>query len=145
MLLSLFIKNAIFINNLEIDFKDGLVVFTGETGAGKSIIMESILLALGGKSNPSIVNSSSDSATFILALKNYPKINNIFHELNIDNSDEMQIKRVQFNDGRTKSYINDEPVSLSTVKKLSSHLVEFHGQNEDLSFINQSNLSLIHI
>ena len=101
MLLSLFIKNAIFINNLEIDFKDGLVVFTGETGAGKSIIMESILLALGGKSNPSIVNSSSDSATFILALKNYPKINNIFHELNIDNSDEMQIKRVQFNDGRT--------------------------------------------
>ena len=139
MLLSLFIKNAIFINNLEIDFKDGLVVFTGETGAGKSIIMESILLALGGKSNPSIVNNSSDSATFILALKNYPKMNNIFHELNIDNSDEMQIKRVQFNDGRTKSYINDIPVSLSTVKKLSPYLVEFHGQNEDLSFINQSN------
>ena len=139
MLLSLFIKNAIFINNLEIDFKDGLVVFTGETGAGKSIIMEAILLALGGKSNPSIVNNSSDSATFILALKNYPKMNNIFHELNIDKSDEMQIKRVQFNDGRTKSYINDIPVSLSTVKKLSSYLVEFHGQNEDLTFINQSN------
>ena len=60
MLLSLFIKDAIFINNLEIDFKDGLVVFTGETGAGKSIIMESILLALGGKSNPSIISNSSD-------------------------------------------------------------------------------------
>ena len=139
MLLSLFIKDAIFINNLEIDFKDGLVVFTGETGAGKSIIMESILLALGGKSNPSIISNSSDAATFILALKNHPKINNIFHDLNIDDSDELQVKRVQFNDGRTKSYINDVPVSLSTVKKLSSCLVEFHGQNEDLSFINQSN------
>ena len=139
MLLSLFIKNAIFINNLEIDFKEGLVVFTGETGAGKSIIMESILLALGGKSNPSIVNNSSDSATFMLALKNYPKKYKIFQELNIEDSEEIHIKRVQFNDGRTKSYINDEPVSLSTVKKLSSHLVEFHGQNEDLSFINQSN------
>ena len=139
MLLSLFIKDAIFINNIEIDFKDGLVVFTGETGAGKSIIMESILLALGGKSNPSIVNNSSDSATFVLTLKNYPKIINIFHELNVEDSGEMQIKRVQFNDGRTKSYINDIPVSLATVKKLSSYLVEFHGQNEDLSFINQSN------
>ena len=138
MLLSLFIKDVIFIKNLEIDFKDGLVVFTGETGAGKSIIMESILLALGGKSNPSIVNTSSDSATFVLALKNYPKTHKIFQELNIEDSDEMHIKRVQFNDGRTKSYINDVPVSISTVKKLSSYIVEFHGQNEDLSFINQA-------
>ena len=54
MLLSLFIKDAIFINNIEIDFKDGLVVFTGETGAGKSIIMESILLALGGRTIPAL-------------------------------------------------------------------------------------------
>ena len=138
MLLSLFIKDVIFIKNLEIDFKDGLVVFTGETGAGKSIVMESILLALGGKSNPSIVNTSSDSATFVLALKNYPKTHKIFQELNIEDSDEMHIKRVQFNDGRTKSYINDVPVSISTVKKLSSCVVEFHGQNEDLSFINQA-------
>lgn len=138
MLLSLFIKDVIFIKNLEIDFKDGLVVFTGETGAGKSIIMESILLALGGKSNPSIVNTSSDSATFVLALKKYPKTHKIFQELNIEDSDEMHIKRVQFNDGRTKSYINDVPVSISTVKKLSSYIVEFHGQNEDLSFINQA-------
>ena len=138
MLLSLFIKDVIFIKNLEIDFKDGLVVFTGETGAGKSIIMESILLALGGKSNPSIVNTSSDSATFVLALKNYPKTHKIFQELNIEDSDEMHIKRVQFNDGRTKSYINDVPVSISTIKKLSSYIIEFHGQNEDLSFINQA-------
>ena len=72
MLLSLFIKDAIFINNLEIDFRDGLVVFTGETGAGKSIIMESILLSLGGKSNPSIVKNSSNSATFVITIKKLP-------------------------------------------------------------------------
>ena len=114
MLLSLFIKDVIFIKNLEIDFKDGLVVFTGETGAGKSIIMESILLALGGKSNPSIVNTSSDSATFVLALKNYPKTHKIFQELNIEDSDEMHIKRVQFNDGRTKSSVSYTHLTLPT-------------------------------
>ncbi len=139
MLLSLFIKDAVFINNLEIDFKEGLVVFTGETGAGKSIIMEAISLALGGKSNPGIVKSSSDAASFMLSIENNPDINELFHELNIDANNEVQIKRVQFSDGRTKSYINDMPVSLSTVKRLSTYLVEFHGQNEDLSFINQSN------
>ena len=138
MLLSLFIKDAIFINNLEIDFRDGLVVFTGETGAGKSIIMESILLSLGGKSNPSIVKNSSNSATFVITIKNYPKIHEILPELNAEDNDEIHIKRVQYKDGRTKSYINDVPVSLSTVKKISSDLVEFHGQNEDLSFMSQA-------
>jgi len=139
MILSLSIHNLIFINKLEIDFKSGLNVFTGETGAGKSIIMASISLALGAKSNPGIVKNNKDKATITLVISANNQIKNLCEECDIDVEDCIYLKRVQFKDGRTKSYIDDNPVSLSIIKKISSYLVETHGQSEDLSFIDQSN------
>ena len=139
MILSLSIHNLIFINKLEIDFKSGLNVFTGETGAGKSIIMASISLALGAKSNPGIVKNNEDKATITLVISANNQIKSLCEECDIDVEDCIYLKRVQFKDGRTKSYIDDNPVSLSIIKKISSYLVETHGQNEDLSFIDQSN------
>ena len=139
MILSLSIHNLIFINKLEIDFKSGLNVFTGETGAGKSIIMASISLALGAKSNPGIVKNNEDKATITLVISANNQIKSLCEECDIDVEDCIYLKRVQFQDGRTKSYIDDNPVSLSIIKKISSYLVETHGQNEDLSFIDQSN------
>jgi len=139
MILSLSIHNLIFINKLEIDFKSGLNVFTGETGAGKSIIMASISLALGAKSNPGIVKNNKDKATITLVISANNQIKNLCEECDIDVEDCIYLKRVQFKDGRTKSYLDDNPVSLSIIKKISSYLVETHGQNEDLSFIDQSN------
>ena len=139
MILSLTINNLIFIDKLEIDFKSGLNVFTGETGAGKSIIMTSISLALGAKSNPGIVKNSEDKATIILVISANNQIKSLCEECDIDVEDCIYLKRVQFKDGRTKSYLDDNPVSLSIIKKISSYLVESHGQNEDLSFIDQPN------
>lgn len=139
MILSLSIHNLVFIDKLEIDFKNGLNVFTGETGAGKSIIMTSISLALGAKSNPGIVKNNEDKATITLEISANNQIKSLCEECDIDVEDCIYLKRVQFKDGRTKSYIDDNPVSLSIIKKISSYLVESHGQNEDLSFIDQSN------
>ena len=139
MILSLSIQNLVFIDKLEIDFKSGLNVFTGETGAGKSIIMASISLALGAKSNPGIVKNNEDKATITLVISANNQIKSLCEECDIDVEDCIYLKRVQFKDGRTKSYIDDNPVSLSIIKKISSYLVETHGQNEDLSFIDQSN------
>ena len=139
MILSLSIHNLVFIDKLEIDFKNGLNVFTGETGAGKSIIMTSISLALGAKSNPGIVKNNEDKATIILVISANNQIKSLCEESDIEVEDCIYLKRVQFKDGRTKSYIDDNPVSLSIIKKISSYLVESHGQNEDLSFIDQPN------
>jgi len=139
MILSLSIHNLVFIDKLEIDFKNGLNVFTGETGAGKSIIMTSISLALGGKSNPGIVKNNEDKASITLEVSANNQIKSLCEECDIDVEDCIYLKRVQFKDGRTKSYIDDNPVSLSIIKKISSYLVESHGQNEDLSFIDQPN------
>ena len=139
MILSLSIHNIIFIDKLEIDFKNGLNVFTGETGAGKSIIMNSISLALGAKSNPGIVKNNKDKATITLVISANNQIKSLCEDCDIDVEDYIYLKRVQFRDGKTKSYIDDNPVSLSIIKKISSFLVETHGQNEDLSFIDQSN------
>ena len=139
MILSLSIHNIIFIDKLEIDFKNGLNVFTGETGAGKSIIMNSISLALGAKSNPGIVKNNKDKAIITLVISANNQIKSLCEDCDIDVEDYIYLKRVQFKDGKTKSYIDDNPVSLSIIKKISSFLVETHGQNEDLSFIDQSN------
>jgi DNA repair protein RecN (Recombination protein N) len=138
MILSLSINDLIFIDKLEIDFKNGLNVFTGETGAGKSIIMESISLALGGRSNPGIVKNNKDKAIIILVVSNNNKIRALCEECDIEVGDDIYIKRVQFRDGKTKSYIDDNLVSLSIIKKISSYLIETHGQDQNLSFIDQS-------
>ena len=123
------ITNVIFIDNLEIDFREGLIIFTGETGAGKSIILESISLALGAKSNPSLVKNDCESSIITLVIKNTSFIEKVCKDLSVLSSDEIYIKRIQFKDGRTKSYINDHLVSLSIIKSISSKIIEFHGQD----------------
>lgn len=138
MILSLSINNVVFIDNLEIDFREGLIVFTGETGAGKSIILESISLALGAKSNPSLVKNDCESSIITLVVKNTPFIEQACKDLLILDNNEIYIKRIQFKDGRTKSYINDHLVSLSIIKSISSKIIEFHGQDQDSTFMDKS-------
>ena len=89
MILSLSINNVVFIDNLEIDFREGLIVFTGETGAGKSIILESISLALGAKSNPSLVKNDCESSIITLVVKNTPFIEQACKDLLILDNNEI--------------------------------------------------------
>lgn len=116
MLTRLYVSNIILIDRLEIEFSDGLTVMTGETGAGKSILLDALMLALGGKGDADLIRSGAASAT-VVAEFSAP-----------DGGDTMMLKRVMTLDGKSKCYINDEPVTQKALKELGDELVEIHGQ-----------------
>ena len=111
MLTKLYISNVVIIDRLELDFRDGLSVLTGETGAGKSILLDALSLALGAKGDVGLIRAGCDSATVIAEF-----------------NDQTLMKRVLSVDGKSKCHINDEPVTLKALKDLGDQLVEIHGQ-----------------
>jgi DNA repair protein RecN (Recombination protein N) len=137
MLSRLSIRDIILIDRLEIDFAGGLAVLTGETGAGKSILLDAFALALGARGDQSLVRQGLEqgqvSAVFEVE-RNHParallKANDIAAE------DELILRRVQFSDGRTRAFVNDQPVSVQVMKELGSALVEIHGQHDDRALV----------
>lgn len=119
MLTSLIIENFAIVSKLEIDFKDGFSVFTGETGAGKSIMIDALCLVLGGRADPVVVRSGCEKcdiqAAFIYTEDNQEK--------------EAILRRVIFAEGRSKSYLNGELLPLQKIKDFSEALVNIHGQH----------------
>ena len=126
MLSRLSIRDIVLIDRLDIEFAGGLAVLTGETGAGKSILLDSFALALGGRGDQGLVRQGAEqgqvTAVFELA-RNHPA-NALLSEHGIPAEDELILRRVQFGDGRTRAYINDEPVSVQVLKALGQSLVE---------------------
>jgi DNA repair protein RecN (Recombination protein N) len=119
MLKSLSIENYALIENLEIDFPEGFVIITGETGAGKSILMGAISLLFGGKADPSI-------------LKNRDKNCIVEATFQVDADREITLRRVINHNGKSRSFVDDEPVSASTLKELSEKLIDIHAQHQHL-------------
>jgi DNA repair protein RecN (Recombination protein N) len=119
MLKSLSIENYALIENLEIDFPEGFIIITGETGAGKSILMGAISLLFGGKADPSI-------------LKNRNKNCIVEATFQVDADREITLRRVINHNGKSRSFIDDEPVSASTLKELSEKLIDIHAQHQHL-------------
>lgn len=133
MLTNLYISNFILIEKLELDFFDNFSAITGETGAGKSIILEAIGSLLGGRVSSSFVRPGSDGATVIGSFRIRDNIKKDLLAMGIDFDDDMIIvKRLISLDGKSKAYINDQPVTVTTLKKLSNSLVEIHGQFDQL-------------
>jgi DNA repair protein RecN (Recombination protein N) len=137
MLSRLSIRDIVLIDRLDIDFAGGLAVLTGETGAGKSILLDSFALALGGRGDQALVRQGAEQgqviAVFELA-RNHParallKANDIADE------DELILRRVQFSDGRTRAFVNDQPASVQVLKQLGQTLVEIHGQHDDRALV----------
>ncbi len=118
MIKRLYIKNFAIIKEIEIDFLPGLTVITGETGAGKSILLEALGVALGSKADKIMVRNGADRA--VIEAK--------FNDL--------EIRRLVFNTGRTKSYKNDEWISLLDLKKENFSRVDFHGQHDQQLILN---------
>jgi DNA repair protein RecN (Recombination protein N) len=140
MLSRLSIRDIVLIDRLDIDFAGGLAVLTGETGAGKSILLDSFALALGGRGDQALVRQGVEQgqviAVFDLA-RNHParallKANDIADE------DELILRRVQFADGRTRAFVNDQPASVQVLKQLGQTLVEIHGQHDDRALVDAS-------
>src|SRR5215471_19325591 len=127
MLARLSIRDIVLIDRLDIDFGSGLAVLTGETGAGKSILLDAFALALGARGEAALVREGAEQGQVIAAFelaKGHPA-----RRLLADN--DLIVRRVQFADGRTRAFINDQPVSVQVLRALGSALVEIHGQHDD--------------
>src|SRR5437762_8219944 len=133
MLARLSIRDIVLIDRLDLDFAEGLAVLTGETGAGKSILLDAFALALGGRGDATLVRQGTEqgqvTAVFEVA-KPHPAIS-LLEDNGLDVSGDMILRRVQFADGRTRAFINDQPVGVQTLKAVGAALVESHGQHDE--------------
>ena len=141
MLNFLSIKNIILIEEIDIDFSSGLCVLTGETGAGKSIILDSLGLVLGNRANFSL-RPQNDRDTEVTAVFSdvYEdlEIKIILDQLGISHESELVLKRKLTTDGKSKSYLNDSLVSLGTLKNIGDRLVEIESQFSEQGLLNTS-------
>jgi DNA repair protein RecN (Recombination protein N) len=133
MLSRLSIRDIVLIDRLDIDFADGLAVLTGETGAGKSILLDAFALALGARGDQALVRQGAEQgqviASFEVARKHPARA--VLKANDIAAEDELILRRTQFADGRTRAFVNDQPVSVQVLKQLGEALVEIHGQHDD--------------
>ena len=136
MLNNLYISNIVLIEKLNLQFGNGLNIMTGETGAGKSILLDALSLALGARSDTGLIRSGCDMAT-VSAEFDYvnDNIKNILDENGIDCDDGVILRRNLSTDGKSKAWINDVPVSIKTLKQIGDELVEIHGQFENHSLL----------
>lgn len=134
MLRSLFIENLAIVTHLELDLSEGMTAFTGETGAGKSIMIDALMLAMGGRADASVIRAGetkcSVSALFTFEPNSEPALWLEEHDLLDSQSDEIWLRRVIHTEGRSKSYINGQPLPLNKIKALSELLLDIHGQHQ---------------
>lgn len=137
MLTALSIRDIVLIDKLDLEFGQGLSVLTGETGAGKSILLDALALALGGRGDASLVRRGASqgqvTAMFDLAA-NHP-VFALFAENGIPAEDGLILRRVQGVDGRSRAFINDTAVSVQLLRQVGQALVEIHGQHDDRALI----------
>ncbi len=133
MLSRLSIRDIVLIDRLDIDFADGLSVLTGETGAGKSILLDAFALALGARGDQALVRHGQEQGQVIAAFDiahDHPA-HAVLAANDIAAEDQLILRRVQFSDGRTRAFVNDQPASVQVMKQLGAALVEIHGQHDD--------------
>ena len=136
MIKSLYIKDYLLIPDIQIDFQKGLTVITGETGAGKSLIVDSLELALGARADSGIIRSGCDKAEiFVIFEIHDASIEDWLKEHELYEGAECIIHRVIFPDRASRAYINGRPTTLQSVRSLGSLLVEIHGQHEHQSLL----------
>ena len=130
MIKHLSIKNLLLIDEIDIELNNGLCVLTGETGAGKSMILDSLSLISGERIKASFkpAKGKTSSVSAIIDISNFEFLKHELQELGIDCDDEILIKRIITDSGKSKSFINDNLISLNILKKISSNLVEIHSQ-----------------
>ncbi len=137
MLESLSVKNFILIDELDIEFKKGLCVITGETGAGKSILLDAILFCL-GYSSGNVIKHGKDYAVVNLVFSLTEEVKNFLAQAFIKHDDILLIKCTQTPNNRKIFFINDQVVNKTTMQQLANHLLELHGQNNNTSLLDLS-------
>src|SRR6516165_7688651 len=137
MLARLSIRDIVLIDRLDIDFASGLSVLTGETGAGKSILLDAFALALGARGDVTLVRQGAEQGqvTAAFELPSDHPVRALMAENDIPAEDELILRRVQFADGRTRAFVNDQPLSAQALKALGAALVEIHGQHDERALV----------
>ena len=135
MLKSLSVKDFALVEKMNLDFNKGMISLTGETGAGKSILLGAIGLLSGDKPKKTAVRSGTDQAIVsgVFDISYLSKVKAFLDErglLDADNKDECIIRRVIRKDGRSSSFINDSATNLKTIVELGEMLIEIHGQHQ---------------
>lgn len=137
MLQSLYIKNYAIINELEIQFHDGFSIITGETGAGKSILLGALSLIIGQRADTSVMNDKNQKCIVegIFNIKGY-ELRNFFETNDIDYDDMGILRREIIPGGKSRAFVNDVPVNLNILKELGILLIDIHSQHQNLELNN---------
>ena len=142
MLLELAIQNFALIDKLTVRFYEGLNILTGETGAGKSIIIDAVNMAIGERADKNYIRTGTDKATIqILFQSTNPELKALLAHQDIDLEDDhtLILTREVYSSGRSVCRINDRAVTLSTLKEVSKYLIDIHGQHEHQSLLYPEN------
>lgn len=137
MLVQLSIRDIVLIERLDLGFDAGLSVLTGETGAGKSILLDSLALALGGRGDGSLVRHGEDKGQVVAVFDAGPDhgARRLLRDNGVDDDGDLIFRRMQSADGRTRAFINDQPVSVQLMREAGQMLVEIHGQHDDRALV----------
>ncbi|MHC5652705.1 DNA repair protein RecN [Stappia sp. ICDLI1TA098] len=136
MLVTLAIRDIVLIDRLDLEFADGMSVLTGETGAGKSILLDALSLALGGRGDAGLVRNGQPQGQVTAAFDvpmTHP-VRKLLADNDLESDGDVILRRVQAEDGRSRAFINDSPVSVALLRQAGGLLVEIHGQNESRAY-----------
>lgn len=140
MLVQLSIHDIVLIERLDIRFAAGLSVLTGETGAGKSILLDSLSLALGGRGDASLVRHGAlqGQVTAVFDVPVSHPARQLIRESGFDDEGDIILRRVQSKDGRSRGFVNDQVASIALMRNVGRMLVEIHGQHDDRALVDIS-------
>ena len=140
MLVRLAIRDIVLIDQLDLDFAAGLTILTGETGAGKSILLDSLSLALGARGDGALVRHGQPQGqvTAVFDLASDSASLQAARAQNIATDGELIVRRVQLADGRTRAFLNDQPVSAQLIRAIVGGLVEIHGQHDERALLDSA-------
>ncbi len=146
MLAALSIRDIVLIDRLDLEIDNGLTVLTGETGAGKSIMLDALGLALGARGDGSLVRTDAKQGSVTAAFDLAPDhaVFQLLEENDVASEGDLIVRRTQSADGRARAFINDQPVSVQLLRAIGRQLVEIHGQHDDRALLDpETHLRLV--
>jgi DNA repair protein RecN (Recombination protein N) len=145
MLSTLSIRDIVLIDRLDIDFSGGMTVLTGETGAGKSILLDALTLALGGRGDAGLVRHGEPQGQVVAVfdVAGAHPVRALLRENDVPDDGDVILRRIQTQDGRSRAFINDQPVSVGLLRQAGQMLVEVHGQHDERALVDPESHRLL--